>query len=309
MLYKWKVRFLEMLHGNLFWRSWQTRRGNVELRVNENCYADSTVDQPIKAAEIGSSHLEEHNKLDFLIIGAQKCGTTSLFTYLVKCLNIITYGDKEIHFFNRNFSQSIDWYKKQLTRGTAAGKLVSGEATPYYIFHPLVPDRVYKLFPNVKLIVLLRNPVDRAWSHYHHEVRRGFEQLSFEEAIAIEVDRLHGEIDKMLADETYHSFNHQHYSYLSRGIYVDQLKIWMGIFPRKQFLILKSEDFYANPATSIAQVLGFLGLPAVEIEDYERHNSGSYDEMPDALSQKLADYFRPHNQRLSEYLNRDFTWR
>jgi hypothetical protein len=113
----------------------------------------------------------------------------------------------------------------------------------------------------------------------------------------------------MLADETYHSFNHQHYSYLSRGIYVDQLKIWMDIFPRKQFSILKSEDFYANPATSLAQVLGFLGLPAVEIEDYERHNSGSYDEMPDALSQKLADYFRPHNQRLSEYLNRDFTWR
>jgi hypothetical protein len=82
-----------------------------------------------------------------------------------------------------------------LTRVTTAGKLVSGEATPYYIFHPLVPDRVYKLFPNVKLIVLLRNPVDRAWSHYHHEVRGGFEQLSFEEAI---LSKLTGSTEKLI---------------------------------------------------------------------------------------------------------------
>src|SRR5439155_957892 len=126
---------------------------------------------------------------------------------------------------------------------------LTGEASPYYLFHPRVPKRVRELLPSVKLIVLLRNPCDRAYSHYHHEVRLGVEALPFEAAIEREGERLRGEPEKLLASDTYYSFNHQHYSYLARGVYIDQLLAWRGdLFPKEQLLILRSEDPYANPA-------------------------------------------------------------
>lgn len=243
---------------------------------------------------------------DFLIIGTQKGGTTSLYNYLIQHPKIAPAAQKEIHFFDLNFNQGLNWYNSQFPITT--GGEISGEASPYYMFHPLVPKRVKTLFPQVKLIVILRDPVARAWSHYNHEVRLGFEELSFEEAIAREPERLDREVEKMLADETYYSYNHQHYTYLSRGIYVDTLKAWMEFFPRDRFLILKSEDFYANPAQTLAQTLAFLGLSFTEIAEYPRYNAGDYTDIPPAMRKELAHYFLPHNQRLSEYLKVNFDW-
>ena len=164
------------------------------------------------------------------------------------------------------------------------------------------------MIPNVKLILLLRNPVDRAYSHYHHEVSMGVETLSFEEAIDREDERLKGEWERMLEDEGYYSFNHQHYSYLSRGIYVDQVKVWMELFSRKQILILKSEDFYANPANAFGRTLQFLELPRWEPVEYGRYNSISYPPMDATVRRRLLDYFEAHNQRLYEYLGTNFGW-
>ncbi|HEY9295730.1 MAG TPA: sulfotransferase domain-containing protein, partial [Phormidium sp.] len=162
---------------------------------------------------------------DFIIIGAQKCGTTSLYEYLIQHPQILAASKKEVHFFDLNFAKGVDWYRQQFK--PVSQKSITGEASPYYIFHPLVPQRIYQLFPQVKLIVLLRNPVERAISHYYHEVRLGFEDLGLEDAIAQEPARLEGETAKILADETYYSYNHQHYTYLSRGVYVEQLNNWM----------------------------------------------------------------------------------
>lgn len=237
---------------------------------------------------------------EFLIIGAQKCGTTSLYNYLIQHPQILPAAQKEIHFFDINYSKGIEWYEAQFpARSPGAGRL-SGESSPYYIFHPLVPKRVKKLFPEVKLIILLREPVARAWSHYHHEVRLGYEHLPFEEAIACEPQRLQGEIEKLNSDETYYSFNHQHYSYLSRGIYIEQLQNWMELFPKKQFLILKSEDFYAAPAQILNQVFEFLEVPPYQLDHYGKYNVGHYPALPESTRHYLIEYFRPHNQRLEQ---------
>ncbi|MCT7979954.1 sulfotransferase domain-containing protein [Laspinema olomoucense] len=245
---------------------------------------------------------------DFLIIGTQKGGTTSLYHYLTQHTQILPAAQKEVHFFGLNFHHGIDWYRQQFPLPESEKQMLTGEATPYYLFHPLVPRRVKNLFPQVKLIVLLRNPVERAWSHYNHEVRLGFETLSFAEAIAQEPARLAGEVEKMLADPKYYSYNHQHYTYLSRGIYANQLKSWMELFPKEQFLILSSEAFYANPAATLAKTLAFLGLPPMEIEDYPKHNAGEYATLPDGLQSTLNQYFQPHNQHLLDEFSLNFSW-
>ena len=187
--------------------------------------------------------------------------------------------------------------------------LITGEASPYYIFHPLVPRRISEMVPQVKLIVLLRNPVDRAYSHYQHNVRMGREPLSFEEALENEELRLKGETDKMVADESYFSFNHQHFSYLSRGVYVDQLRDWQAYFSSEQILVLKSEDFYSSPSATYNQTLTFLNLPNWNLGEYGKHNYwGKYQPIDSATRKRLIDYYEPYNQELYDYLGTDFGW-
>src|SRR5437763_14184288 len=127
------------------------------------------------------------------------------------------------------------------------------------------------MLPKVKLIVMLRNPVDRAYSHYYDERAGGHEQyLSFEEAIDREEKRLAGELEKMQVDEYYQSYNHRHFSYRARGIYVDQLSTWMKFFPKEQILILESEDFYLNSAAVLKRSLEFLRLPAIAFQEEKK---------------------------------------
>ncbi len=246
---------------------------------------------------------------DFLIIGAQKCGTTSLYVYLNQHPQILPAAQKELHFFDLNYAQGIDWYLSQFPTKNEEKTTLTGESSPYYIFHPWVPQRVKQLFPNIKLIVLLRDPVERTWSHYHHEVRWGFETLDFEAAIDSEAERLNGELEKLRADPNYYSFNHQHYTYLSRGIYVEQVQAWLELFPRNQFLILNSEDFYANPAATLKQTLAFLGLSPWELADYPAYNIGDCPPMSNQFRKKLVNYFTPYNQKLFDYLQLHWNWR
>ena len=252
---------------------------------------------------------------DFIIIGAQRGGTTSLYNNLNRHLCVAPALKKEVHFFDVNFNKGTDWYKAHFPsylyryiRKVRDQGIITGEASPYYLFHPHVPKRVVELFPGIKLIALLRNPIDRAYSHYHHEVRRGFEKLSFAEAIEKEPERLLADAEKMQEDENYYSFNHRHYSYLSRGIYVDQLKNWMRFFSREQMLILKSEDFYRDPGAVMSRLQAFLKLPSLQMGNYGRYYYHPYSELGAAMRTYLIDYFRPHNKELCEYLGVDFGW-
>lgn len=257
---------------------------------------------------------------DFIIIGAMRGGTTSLYSYLTEYPNIGPAYMKEVHFFDVYYHKGLPWYRAQFpstvqkyyTERVQKQNFITGEASPYYLFHPHAPRRIARLLPHVKLIVQLRNPVSRAYSHYYHEVNGGHEKLSFAEAIDREEERIGQETAKLLRDEQYISYSHRHYSYLARGIYVDQLKVWMDLFPREQILILKSEDFYADPAAGLKQTLDFIHLPSMGIkekkEEYQQLNTTKPPKMEPEMKKRLHAYFEPHNARLYAYLGIDFGW-
>ena len=178
---------------------------------------------------------------DFLIIGAQRCGTTSLWHYLKSHPDINVARKKEVHYFDhRYFSKSFDWYMnwfKDL-------KGVTGEASPFYIFHPNCSSRIKSKFPDIKLIVLLRNPVDRAYSHYNHEInklpRDRVEFKSFREAIDLEESRIEGEFEKLLNNERYRSDKLICFAYKKRGLYKEQLERWYDLFDTNNILIISN---------------------------------------------------------------------
>lgn len=255
---------------------------------------------------------------DFIIVGVQKGGTTSLYKYLIEHPNIAPIYVKEPHFFDIYFHKGIGWYRshfptaveKYYARHIQKHDLITGEASPYYLIHPLAPKRIAKTLPKAKLIVLLRNPIDRAYSQYQHQRRQpGVEPLSFEEAIECEEQRLANEVEKLARDEKYVSFNHRHYSYLARSTYIDQLPGWMSTFPKEQLLILKSEDLYTDPSSIVKQTLEFLNIPQVEqAKQYKPFNEARYTPMEPATRERLVAYFKPLNARLYEFVGRDFGW-
>ncbi len=206
---------------------------------------------------------------------------------------------KEIHFFDRYYDKGIDWY---LAHFPLCGEYpVVGEASPFYLFHPEAPERVASVVPLAKFIVLLRNPVDRAFSQYHMKVERGLETLSFAEAIEREPQRLATSNDPM-------DLAWRHHSYLARGVYVDQLERWFDGFSRDRFSIVKSEDFYRDPETVLHQTQAFLGVRPHSPGTFKIHHQAEYPEMDPVMRQRLAAYFAPYNRQLYDLLGRDFGW-
>jgi hypothetical protein len=253
----------------------------------------------------------------YLIIGAQRAGTTSLHRYLVQHPAVRTMlRTKGVHFFDTSYGRGMAWYASRFptraygwyVRRRHGTELVTGEASPYYLFHPHVPYRVAEHLPGVKLIVLLRDPVARAYSHFQHETARGFETLSFEEAVDAEPQRLAAELERMRREPLYNSFAHQHHSYQARGLYHDQLATWWSQFSREQFLVLSSERFFAEPDRTFAQALDFLELPAFTPPAYERHNAYDYRQLSDSVRRRLVDHFQEPNRRLYAALGEDLGW-
>lgn len=259
---------------------------------------------------------------DFIIIGAQKGGTTSLYSYLTEHPNIASASTKEVHFFDHRFHLGLSWYRAHFPTGieqyyaqhVRKQVFITGEASPGYLFHPLAPKRIASLLPHVKLIVLLRNPVDRLYSQYRHKVARGREKLPVEEAVAREEERLRGEREKIASQKNYYSPNFQHFSYKTRGMYAEQLEIWFSLFPREQFLIMKSEDMYKDPAAIYKQTLEFLNSPIYEPaslqKEYKQYNKSQEvsSRLDPAFRKELVEYFKPHNARLYRLVGRDFEW-
>ncbi len=246
---------------------------------------------------------------DFLILGAQKAGTTALYAYLRRHPTIIGPSWKEVSYFDRHYARGPSWYRGNFPNLLRTrGKLV-GEASPSYLFHPLGPERVKELVPNARLIALVRNPVDRALSHYHHEVALGREPLSFEDALAAEEQRLQGEESRLRADPGYFSREWWSHTYKARGRYAEQLERWLQVFPREQLLILPSEGLLGDPARAHAQVLEFLGAPPHRLDFYPRVFERRYEEMKPETRAELAEYFAEPNRSLYELLGRDLAWR
>jgi hypothetical protein len=244
----------------------------------------------------------------FLIVGAAKAGTTSLHEYLCEHPRVSTPLRKEIHYFDFSYGRGEPWYRAHFDRPRSAGE-ISGESTPYYLFHPLVPERVARDLPDVKLIVLLRDPIDRAFSQHNHEVSSGYETLPFGEACEREAERLRGEEERMRREPGYSSFSHQHNSYLARSRYAEQLERWYGHFDRDRFLVLGAEELFADPAATLARTQEFLGLDVELPGDLSPRNSRTYAPIDSETRTRLQAELEPHNQRLFELVGREFGWK
>lgn len=254
---------------------------------------------------------------DFIIIGAQRCGTSSLYNYLIQHPSIIPARKKEVHYFDLQFQKGNEWYRSnfptifykriiKLIRGNS----LTCEASPYYIFHPLAAGRIKQILPDVKLICILRDPVVRAYSHYCKEVRMGRENLLFEEAIINESKRLEGEIEAFYRDPYYHSDNYRWFSYLTRGHYEEQLKRWFKFFKKDQFFFMISEKLFKDPVSELKKITRFLGLPEYSLKEYNKFGSSKKktDVISKKVREKLAKYYYPYNERLYNLLGKDFKW-
>jgi LPS sulfotransferase NodH len=245
-----------------------------------------------------------------LILGAQRSGSTSLFNYLVQHPDVLPPLGKEIHYFDLHYQRGLNWYRGRFPYAhRLGGGTLTLDASPYYLLHPLAPERAARLVPGAKLVALLRNPVERALSHYQHEVRGGRESLPFERAIEQEAERLSGEEERLRSDPSYYSFNHHRYSYVRRGRYLEQLRRWVEHFPRSQLLVLQSERLFADPVGATATVHEFLGVRPHRLEHYKPFLHGAYDRaMPAGVRTRLVEYFEPHNRELYDWLGKEFDW-
>jgi hypothetical protein len=255
----------------------------------------------------GKSVMLHRDRLpDFIIIGVQKGGTTSLFYYLSQHPSIALPKTKEIHYYDLNYEKGLKWYKAHFPFKKS---MITGEASPYYIFHPLVPERIYKDNPKAKLIVMLRNPMTRAYSQYHMERKKGHDKIpSFEDAIHAESERIGEETVKLEQGLTQKSWNHQTYSYLSRGKYAKQLKEWFKYFSKDQFLFIKSEDFFENPVSVLDEVCAFLDVPRFKPYDLTPINTAHYDTLNSNTQKYLERYYKDDNTELCTMIGDRFKW-
>jgi hypothetical protein len=210
---------------------------------------------------------------NFLILGCQKGGTTSLYDLVVQHPQVATAAEKELQFFSLHYARGWDWYQRQFPKGQRwLRRLRSGEATPYYLFHPLAAERIARHCPRVRLVVLLRDPVERALSQYFHSVRLGLEHLELAEALAAEPQRLTNAEAALGRGERHQS--HQEHSYVSRSRYGPQLERYARLFPGEQLLVLRSETFFFNPQAVTDQVWRFLGLKPHPLTTLRPANQG-----------------------------------
>lgn len=242
---------------------------------------------------------------DFLIIGAMKAGTTSLFHYIKRHPAMRSPIRKEIHYFDIGRRKSVWWYRAHFPICLPPGSVITGEACPAYLFCPGADRRIHELLPDVRLIVLLRNPVERAISHYFHERRMGREHLPIMKALKVEERRLARlDLDDQADLDTY-----LHASYKCRGHYADQLARYHALFPADRILILASAQLFSEPRLVMARVFRFLGLEEFHASVYPRKNSGRRERVPDEVYRHLRSHFRPHDERLREMIrDLDGSW-
>ena len=224
---------------------------------------------------------------NFLIVGAEKSGTTSLWSYLAEHPDVYMAPKKEIKFFDRRYAIGIDAYEAYFLGWK--GETAVGEATQTYLYLPQAPERILHHMPQAKLIFTLRNPIDRAYSHYWHAVTRGDEYLSFEKALEREQERLQR-----------HPYCRRVFSYRDRSRYYEQVKRYTDLFPRTQLLFLLFEDLTASSEVVLQEVCEFLGVRGETgaRRPLRRANAGHY---PRSLALQKAANFLLYHARMTAY--------
>jgi hypothetical protein len=189
--------------------------------------------------------------------------------------------------------------------------LITGEASPDYILFPGVAAQIAGTLPQVKLIAIFRNPVDRAYSQYRFSTRRGYEFASFEEALVKEPVRMKEAKRTCLKRKQRLSQNivYRELSYTQRGLYAQQLKVWHEHFPKSNIMVLSTEELNNQPDLSLKKVTRFLGVSGFPFDTKERHlQSPKYSDMNPQVRRNLIEYFRSHNQKFYSLVGRSFDW-
>ncbi len=256
---------------------------------------------------------------DFIILGGQRCGTSSLYKNLGQHPEIAPSLRKEVEYFTIDYNRGASWYRAHFPlrlRRTVAGlrghKLLTFEATPDYIFDPRAPQRVKRDLPEAKLIVLLREPVSRAYSHFHHMSRLGLEKLPFADAVEAEEGRLDGELEEMQRDPYARVLPFRRHSYAARGLYAEQLERWFGVFPREQILILMFDDLIADPVATLHRIADFVGVAQWAPAEFRNYSytarPANNPDIPEKTARLLEDYFAEPNRQLDELIGTDLGW-
>ncbi|HLU72581.1 MAG TPA: sulfotransferase domain-containing protein [Nonomuraea sp.] len=256
----------------------------------------------------------------FLIMGAQRCGTTSMYRALAQHpLLHKPVLRKGVHYFDTGYWRGLQWYRAHfpmkvgvaLLNRRFGGRPLAFESSPYYLFHPLAGERIAADLPGVKLLVLVRDPVERACSAHAHELARGFEtEESFERALELEEERVAGAEELLRADPHAVHHAHRHLAYLARGRYADQLERLEPLFGRERILVIDSHRFFADPYPVYDRVLRFLGVRRFGYPGFSRHNwRPRPKQLPDSLRRQLMDGFEEHDRRLVRWLGGEPSWR
>lgn len=245
----------------------------------------------------------------YLVIGTKRGGSTSLAEWLTEHPNVAPCRNRKgTRYFDINYGRGPAWYANRFERPSDQWQ-VTGEASPFYMFHPLGPKRIAEALPDVKLITVLRNPVDRLWSQYEYEVAHGNEQLGLWEALEREPERIRGERERLVADAGYDGFEYRHHAYLQRGHYAEQLQEIHRWFSPEQVLVLQSEALFADPQGQLDRVWDFLGLTRVRLDHLSPRNAnGARTKIDDKSLTRLTEYYRPLNQLLYAQPGVDFRW-
>jgi hypothetical protein len=245
---------------------------------------------------------------DALVIGAQRSGTSSLYRYLAGHPDVAPSFRKEVEYFSRYHQRGERWYRAhfELERGRRHFRF---EATPDYVFHPLAAERAAAVVPDARLVVLLRNPVARAWSHFQHMAALGFETRRFEEALGAEHERITPDVDRLAIDPDHDAKSLLRYSYVARGRYAEQLARWLEHYPRERLLVIRSEDLFRDTGTWFATILELLGLdpwqPKAFVNESRLQGRPAVTGLPPATEARLREEFAGPNADLVELLGDD----
>ncbi len=250
---------------------------------------------------------------NFIIAGSQKAGTTSLLYYLSQHPDVAISPRKEVNYFNLSANADISEYKHYFPlkmERSLNKRLQSGEATPDYMIYRQVPALISKIVPDVKIILLLRNPVDRAYSHYAHNLMMKREWLTFEDALKYEDIRIGKDYIDVYKCRWDAIKNYSNYSYRTRGIYYEQLQWFLSSFKRENVLVIQSEEFFKNPLLHVNKTLSFLELHSLPAIDAEPQNTKQVKvERDEKTRNDLLRFYEPHNSQLFQILKEQYSWK
>ena len=271
----------------------------------------------VVSVRVGSATSGMRQLPSFVLVGAQRAGTTSFFRALQShpLIHSANYH-KGVNYFDVNYDRGAAWYQghfptaSYLQRRTrdVAGDPVTFEASGYYMFHPCAPGRIARDLPGVKIVAMLRDPVERAYSAWKHERARGFETEEFERALELEDERLSGQTARMVVDPSYQSFDHRHHAYLRRGHYDEQVERLHELFGADRVHVVESELFFTEPEAEYGRLLEFLELPRIMPAGFDRWNARPSAPMAAVTRARLREHFSSHDESLTTLLGREPAW-